>query len=522
MDRRLLVPAALIAALLFAPSARAATMTNAGGTLRFVAGAGKANVLSVDELLGTVLITRRPGDADPVGNVRGCSLTGATYRCAGVQRIVIDAGNGDDVIDADGGVLGGSGVKTLPLTILGADGDDQLYGGAGNDTITGGVDEDAVYGGGGNDTLDGDDGNDAVDGQAGNDSVSGGAGADDLAGEAGDDVLSGGDDDDALDGGPGADAISGGSGTDTAEVGATTLLPPAVAVTLNGLADDGAAQEGDNVLGDVEVVNASARSLLVVPGTVNLAGDGNANTLTVRYGRATIDGGPGSDTLTGGPQRDTLLARDGFPDIVTCGGGWDIAVADPLDTVAADCEDTQVAAVGVPAVLRGPEDRPPKLAFTVKRRLSGDRPTRLTATASDDRGIRRVRFYDDARLVCRDATAPFTCAYRPRGADVGRDTLIAMAVDSTGQTTTAIREVTVRRFTPHLTLRANGSGRLMLPHGVTRAQGCHGTVTVSSRFATRSAHLSRHCRFAAGLAGATRVRFAGNRIFTAGSRRRSG
>jgi hypothetical protein len=379
---------------------------------------------------------------------------------------------------------------------------------------------DAIYGGAGNDALDGELGDDAVDGQAGNDAVTGGAGNDDLAGEAGSDALSGGDGDDALDGGPDADTISGGTGTDRLDVSAVTALPPALAVTLNGLADDGAAQEGDNVAADIEAIDASARSLLVLPGTVTLTGDSNPNTLTVRYGRATIDGGTGPDALTGGAQADTLLARDGFPDTLVCGGGYDHAIADPLDTVAPDCEDAQVATVGTPFELRPPDDRPPKLAFKIAKRLSPDRPTRLTATVSDDRGVKRVRFFDDARVICRDTRAPFTCAYRPRGADVGHDTLIAIAEDSTGQTTTAIRAVTVRRFTPHLTLTARGSGRLKLPKGVTRAQGCRGTVTVSSRSATRRAHLTRRCTYAARLSGATRVRFAGNHVLRAGSKRR--
>jgi Ca2+-binding RTX toxin-like protein len=325
---------------------------------------------------------------------------GAAYRCNGVQRIVIDAGNGIDVID----------------------------------------------------------------GEAGNDSIAGAGGADDLAGSTGNDVLTGGDGDDALDGGPGADTIGGGTGTDRADVSAVTATPPALSVALNGLADDGAAQE-----------------------------------------------------------RDTLLARDGFPDTVACGGGHDTAVADPLDTVAADCEAVQVADAATPPVLAGADDLPPKIRFTVKRTLSPDRPTKLSATTSDDRGVALVRFIDDGRVVCTDRSAPFTCAYRPRGADVGRDTLIVIAQDAAGQTTTAIRAITVRRFTPRLTLTVKGhraSGRLKLPARVTRAQGCKGRVTISSPQGSRRTRVRRNCTYSVRLAGAIRARFGGNHVLKGGSKRR--
>ena len=50
-------------------------------------------------------------------------------------------------------------------------------------------------------------------------------------------------------------------------------------------------------------------------------------------------------------------------------------------------------------------------------------------------------------MVCEDLVAPYECAYQPRGGDVGRNTLVAIAVDSAGQTTSVVRAVTVRRFT---------------------------------------------------------------------------
>ena len=96
-----------------------------------------------------------------------------------------------------------------------------------------------------------------------------------------------------------------------------------------------------------------------------------------------------------------------------------------------------------------------------------------------------VRFLDDDRVVCEDTAAPFTCDYLPRGEDVGRNTLTAVAIDGTGQTASAQRAVTVSRLKPTvvLSVRPRGStytagGRIDLPDNVTRKSACSGTVTV--------------------------------------------
>ncbi len=84
------------------------------------------------------------------------------------DRLVIDAGAGDDVIN--GSVLS-PGV--LGLTILGGAGDDVLIGSAGNDILDGGDGDDVLIGGGGNDTLIGGAGDNIViqDFQAGADKI---------------------------------------------------------------------------------------------------------------------------------------------------------------------------------------------------------------------------------------------------------------------------------------------------------------------------------------------------------------
>jgi Ca2+-binding RTX toxin-like protein len=61
---------------------------------------------------------------------------------------------GDDVIDASG--LGSNGPR---LVLDGGNGDDILIGGAGNDTLLGGAGDDVLIGGPGTDILDGGPGN---------------------------------------------------------------------------------------------------------------------------------------------------------------------------------------------------------------------------------------------------------------------------------------------------------------------------------------------------------------------------
>src|SRR5204862_547399 len=127
---------------------------------------------------------------------------------------------------------------------------------------------------------------------------------DHLSGDANANVLTGGGGNDSLDGGFGADVLTGGGGVDTARYNARTAP---VAVSLDGVANDGEAHEGDNV--SVE----------------NVLGGSGGDRLT---------GGPGKDSMSGGGGNDTLLARDRTKDHVDGGAGRDAATVDRhLDVV---------------------------------------------------------------------------------------------------------------------------------------------------------------------------------------------
>ena len=354
--------------------------------------------------------------------------------------------------------------------------------------------------------ADGKDGNDALNASGLTDAratLTGGAGNDSLAGGAGTDTLNGGDGDDGLAGNAGADSINGGAGLDRVDYTGTP-----VTISLNDVADDGAPNEGDNVHSDVEDVLANTGA----GGTATITGSEQGNILDIDGGGGTITGGAGSDTLQGGPEADTIDARDGYADRVSCDAGTDAVMADQLDQVYSDCEN-----VTRQPVIGGADDRPPVVTWSTPgsgATLPADTATTLAVNAADDRGVAKVQFFDDDRLVCEDATAPYTCAYAPRGGDVGRDTLSARAIDTGDQASSAIQAVTVNRFTPRsLSLkldptrdrtapyRFNVSGALGLPTPVSRTQGCSQgqiTIAVKSRgktVATRHATLSRVCEY---------------------------
>jgi Ca2+-binding RTX toxin-like protein len=157
-------------------------------------------------------------------------------------------------------------------------------------------------------------------GGSGSDHLIGDGGDDELFGHAGIDELDGSFGDDKLDGGTGADDMSGGPGSDTADYSARVSV---VEVHLDGVANDGALYEDDNLLTDVENFiggdgddTFDARDAIVSNaawggyGADSLFG-GGGNDLT-------LSGGPGNDKISGGLGNDGLYGGDG--DDVLAGG----------------------------------------------------------------------------------------------------------------------------------------------------------------------------------------------------------
>jgi Ca2+-binding RTX toxin-like protein len=220
-----------------------------------------------------------------------------------------------------------------------------------------------------------------VNGGAGADRLEGGEGPDDLLGGDGDDDLLGGDGADFLTGGAGADAMSGGASLvdllelDTVLYGDRTQP---VAVSLDGVANDGGAGERDDVLGDVEaVIGGRAADRLVGDAhgvDVLLGGRGDdalrglGGTLDALLGEAGADliaggqgfdgalggegddrvaGGRGRDFLEGGPGLDDVRGGDGRDDLVGGRGRDRIAGGGGADRVSA-ADGMRDAVVGGP------------------------------------------------------------------------------------------------------------------------------------------------------------------------------
>lgn len=334
--------------------------------------------------------------------------------------------------------------------------------------------------------------------------LSGGDGDDALDGGAANEILRGEEGNDELTPNTGTDSISGGDGIDTVVYG-RRIAP---VFSFDALANDGDAGENDLIGSDVENLSAASAS-----GVVTIVGDGRANQLTVIEGRGDITGGDGADVLAGGPSDDILRARDGAPDTILCRGGLDTVEADTLDTVSTTCENVSIQATPGGAF----DDKPPALAWTAPAdaaSLSANDQTVLRVEASDDRGVAKVQFLDDERVVCEDTAAPYECAYQPRGNDVGRNTLIAIAVDGANQTTSLVRPVTVRRFAapgfslalkPSRDRRApysfRATGTLRRPVTVAPSQGCSGRVVITAKrgsktVGTTRTSLNRTCEYA--------------------------
>jgi Ca2+-binding RTX toxin-like protein len=136
-------------------------------------------------------------------------------------RWIVDGGDGNDVLSAQGG-HGTGDALTTPVTFTGGAGDDRLTGGRGDDILLGGTGSDVLQGRSGNDQLaaldlaptpgEDADARDSLDGGNGNDELIGGPGIDLLNGGLGDDLLR------DADGTP--DFLRGGMGRDTAWIDA--------------------------------------------------------------------------------------------------------------------------------------------------------------------------------------------------------------------------------------------------------------------------------------------------------------
>lgn len=290
-----------------------------------------------------VLNIGQNSDGDILVNESNRTITVRHFIQGGVVNLVVNAGQGDDVInitDVDKVGLtsftinGETGNDTIlatnaklgrvRLTMDGGDGNDFITGTASGETIVGGQGDDVINGGDGNDNLQGGDGVDVLNGNAGDDILDGGAGNDFLNGDAGNDILLGGLDDDVLDGQDGDDSLFGGFGNDflNGNMGNDNLMGQSGEDTLVGAAGDDTLDGGRN--NDLLLGNS---------GDDKIRGDHGNDFIRGQGGNDTISGGDGADTIFGEDGNDGIAANDG-DDYVDAGNGDDTVTGnDGADTL---------------------------------------------------------------------------------------------------------------------------------------------------------------------------------------------
>jgi Ca2+-binding RTX toxin-like protein len=352
----LLATTAVLAAA--APGAFATTVTyNSGGTnpgLNATDDPGNAAHLVVTGGTQNNHIGLRSNTTAPLTAGSGCIQVNPTevscFRGSGPNIATVNLGDGDDRL----------GAHFVGAALF-------IRGGDGNDTIDGAD---------GGDAFDGEAGNDRLQGASGNDAMNGGPGSDVFLTnhlETGNDVKNGGDGNDRIigDRDPGSDVYTGGAGVDILDFRDTDA---AVSVSLDGVANDGPAGQGDNAGTDIEnikggpgndtLVGNSARNLLEgFAGDDTLRGGTPTRVVTVTFGLVgddTLDGGIGSDAMSGEGGDDLLLARDAIDDqlnvAINCGAGSDRLDADLTDddtrALSASCESIDQGAIDEGANVR--------------------------------------------------------------------------------------------------------------------------------------------------------------------------
>jgi hypothetical protein len=362
---RMIATAAAAAALLPA-AAGASEIASDGAVLTYTAAPGEANSVNVsvnpyDSLCGAVgapCLQLSDGGAKITASA-GCEVTyssgfaGDTANCAMASSVVAHLGDRDDAFwDWDG-----------PSTIdAGAGNDVPIDASGGDDVVRGGIGSDLLYGSDGDDVVDGGPGDDYLEGVPG--------GAVDEPITHGRDVYAGGGGDDSL----------------TYEGRSEDLV-----LTPDGVADDGAPGEGDNVGADITTVwgghgadtmlgNAARNifeggegddELAGREGDDRLAGGPGADRVLGDAGQDVLGGDDGGDLLVGGPGvdafwgdevlgcipslcasgQDDIRARDGERERINCGPGTDSVEADAVDEVVDSpqssdrCETAGIAAV---------------------------------------------------------------------------------------------------------------------------------------------------------------------------------
>lgn len=105
---------------------------------------------------------------------------------------------------------------------------------------------------------------------------------------------------------------------------------PALAKVVRGTPD------GDKLSGSAKSDRLNGRA-----GDDELNGRKGGDILKAGRDDDLLVGGKGFDDLRGAKGDDVIRARDGEPDIIDCGTGFDVAIVDPVEDGVFDCEEVR-------------------------------------------------------------------------------------------------------------------------------------------------------------------------------------
>ena len=289
-----------------------------------------------------------------------------TLDIGGAEKLVTLMGGGDDIFK-------GNDVSTLPATVEGGDG---------NDDITGTVAAD---------TLAGDAGNDKILGARGNDDMSGGDGDDLLVWTPGD----------------GSDKFEGGAGNDVAQDNGGNAAEHFV-VSANGQRVTATRDTGAPFFLDIGTSE-----------TLDLNANGGNDSVDVNGGLAALI----KVDVNLGDGDDSVRTRNDSSELVDGAAGTDSAQVDATDAVS------NVEAIDAPAVIPPPDVIAPKAAVESRRmKVSGGRAAvRLSLPAGESDSSGRIRILRGGKVVGSLAIELTGGEAKTFRVALGRKTRIALA-----------------------------------------------------------------------------------------------
>ena len=345
--RRHAILVAAVAVLACPAAAGASTVTIAGGdTVSYSAVAGEVNNLTIAREPTLYRVKDSGAAITPTAPCATVTANEATCPAAGITNLSTDLGDLADnaAIDAS--------VTSVGATLFGNTGADTLTGGANVNTRLSGFDDgDFLFAGAAGATLEGGNGADTLTGGPAGDSLSHGPGADSVSGGGGDDFFS----NSGSDADPG-DTFSGGEGIDRLDY--TARFAP-LNLTLDGVADDGEAAEGDNLLPDLETVTGGDGNdnLRAFAGSQTLNGSGGNDLIFAGEGDDSISPGEGDDMAFGESGNDQIFSSNGA-DLADGGDDDDVLTSGSFLVIQSDGADVFAGGGGTDTV-RIPSARDP-------------------------------------------------------------------------------------------------------------------------------------------------------------------